>query len=93
MAAYRRRRDTLCTALQEQGYELIVPEGTFYVLMRSPLEDDAAFAKLLGDRDVYVLPGSMFEMPGWFRISLTANDDMVERSIPGFAEAIAEARG
>jgi aspartate aminotransferase len=93
MASYRRRRDRLCTALREQGYELIVPEGTFYVLTRSPLEDDAAFAKLLADRDVYVLPGSMFEMPGWFRISLTANDDMVGRSLPGFAGAIAEARG
>jgi aspartate aminotransferase len=33
----------------------------------------------------------MFEMPGWFRISVTANDDMVERSLPGFAKAIAEA--
>jgi aspartate aminotransferase len=34
----------------------------------------------------------MFEMPGWFRISITASDDMVERSLSGFAEAIAEAR-
>ena len=59
------------------GYELIVPEGTFYVLERSPIEDDAAFVKLLADRGVWVLPGSMFEMPGRFRISLTANDDMV----------------
>jgi aspartate aminotransferase len=41
----------------------------------------------------YVLPGSVFEMPGFFRISLTANDDMVERAIPGFAGAIEEVRG
>ncbi len=86
------RRDRLCPAMQEQGYDLVVPEGTFYVLVRSPLEDDQVFCKMLAAQDVFVLPGMMFEMPGWFRISLTANDDMVERSIPGFAAAIVEAR-
>ncbi len=87
----QRRRDRLVGALREQGYDAIEPEGTFYVLVRSPLEDDEAFCKILVGHDVYVLPGAMFEMPGYFRISLTANDDMVERAIPGFAKAIAEA--
>ena len=36
-----------------------------------------------------VLPGSMCEMPGYFRISLTANDEMVRRALPVFREAIA----
>jgi len=27
---------------------------------------------------------------GWFRISLTATDEMVEQGIPGFAAAFAE---
>jgi len=40
-----------------------------------------------------VLPGSLFETPGFFRISLTANDDMIERSLPGFAAAIGRAAG
>jgi aspartate aminotransferase len=30
----------------------------------------------------------VFELPGWFRISLTANDEMVARSLPGFRAAI-----
>ena len=91
IGALQRRRDLLVAALREQGYDAVNPEGTFYVLVRSPLEDDEAFCKLLAGHDVYVLPGATFEMPGYFRISLTANDDMVERSIPGFAKAIAEA--
>jgi aspartate aminotransferase len=86
------RRDRLVRELREQGYELIEPEGTFYLLVRSPLADDGAFCRLLAAHDVLVLPGALFEMPGWFRISVTANDDMVERSLPGFAKAIAEAR-
>jgi aspartate aminotransferase len=92
IATLQRRRDAIVSALREQGYELLEPEGTFYVMVRSPLDDDVAFCELLNAHDVYVLPGRMFEMPGWFRISVTASDDMVERGIPGFAKAIAEAR-
>ena len=33
----------------------------------------------------------MFELPGYFRISLTASDDMVTRALPGFAAARQEA--
>ncbi|MFN8233799.1 MAG: aminotransferase class I/II-fold pyridoxal phosphate-dependent enzyme [Actinomycetota bacterium] len=92
IGSLQRRRDTLVGALREQGYDALLPEGTFYVLVRSPLEDDRAFCDLLVKRGVYVLPGAAFEAPGMFRISLTANDEMVERAIPAFAEAIEEAR-
>jgi aspartate aminotransferase len=88
--ALQRRRDVLVPALREQGYDVVEPEGTFYVLVRSPLEDDLAYTRALASRDVFVLPGRMFEMPGWFRLSLTANDEMVERALPRFGEAIAE---
>ena len=89
----QRRRDMLVSTLREQGYEVVEPQGTFYVLVRSPIEDDRRFAEMLRTHDVFVLPGAMFEMPGWFRLSVTANDDMVERSLPGFAKAIEEAAG
>ncbi len=86
------RRDRMVAALASQGYELRSPEGTFYLLVRSPLPDDRAFCDRLARSDIFVLPGALFEMPGYFRISLTASDEMVERSLPGFAAAIAEAR-
>jgi aspartate aminotransferase len=91
LPALQRRRDILVATLREQGYEAMEPAGTFYILVRSPLDDDERFAALLRRHDVHVLPGRMFETPGWFRISITANDDMVERSLPGFGKAIAEA--
>lgn len=91
VAHLQARRDRICAALRGQGYELLVPEGTFYILVRSPLDDDLAFVELLNARDVFVLPGSVFEMPGWFRISITASDDMVERGIGGFGRAMEDA--
>ncbi len=86
------RRDRLVRELGEQGYELVEPEGTFYIMVRSPLDDDEAFCRILAAHDVLVLPGATFEMTGWFRISVTASDHMVERALSGFAKAIGMAR-
>jgi aspartate aminotransferase len=47
---------------------------------------------MLAQRDIFCLPGSVMEMRGYFRISLTASDNMIDRSLPGFAAAVAEAR-
>ena len=87
VGALERRRDRMGAILDELGYEHTMPEGTFYIMARAPIDDDMAFAAILADEDVVVLPGTVVEVPGWFRISLTANDDMVERSIPGFRRA------
>jgi aspartate aminotransferase len=91
VGALQRRRDRLVPALRAMGYETTMPEGTFYAMARSPIEDDVAFGEILAKHRVLVLPGTIVEVPGWFRISLTASDDMVEKGIQRFAAARAEA--
>ena len=91
VGALERRRDRLVPALREMGYETTLPEGTFYVMAKAPIPDDEAFAARLADRGVLVLPGSVVEVPGWLRLSLTASDDMVERGLRGFEAALASA--
>jgi aspartate aminotransferase len=87
------KRDWLVSALQENGYAVHVPEGTFYLLPRSPIDDDVAFTDSLAEEGVFCLPGRVVEMPGYFRISLTANDEMIEGAIPKFEAAFARAGG
>jgi aspartate aminotransferase len=91
IGALQRRRDRLVPALREMGYEASMPEGTFYTMARSPIDDDVAFSDLLARHRVLVLPGTIVEVPGWFRISLTASDEMVESGIPRFAAARSDA--
>ena len=91
IGALERRRDRIVPALREMGYDASMPEGTFYTMARSPVPDDAAFAETLARHRVLVLPGNVVEVPGWFRISLTASDEMVEAGIPRFAAARQEA--
>ena len=89
--ALQRKRDRLVEALRAAGYELRVPEGTFYLMSKSPLADDWAFCRLLAERGLYVLPGSVCEAPGHFRIAFTGSEEMIEQAIPIFAEVMAEA--
>ena len=41
----------------------------------------------LADRDVFVMPGSIMNARDYFRISLTASDEMVARAVPVIAGA------
>ncbi|MSP14253.1 MAG: aminotransferase class I/II-fold pyridoxal phosphate-dependent enzyme [Chloroflexi bacterium] len=83
----QKKRDRMVYELRQMGYEVHVPQGTFYLLPRSPIADDMRFIELLAEENVFCLPGKLVELPGYFRISLTANDEMIERGLPGFAAA------
>lgn len=86
------RRDRMVDALREREYQLHVPEATFYLLPRSPILDDETFCTWLAEEKIIAQPGSFMDLPGYFRLSLTATDDMIERSLPGFARAMKRAR-
>ena len=74
-------------ALSAAGYTVDLPESTFYMLPRSPWPDDWAFVEHLAQRGVYCLPGSVVELPGYFRLSLTANEAMIEQAVPILEQA------
>ena len=89
---FQRKRDVMVEALLGMGYRVNVPEATFYLFPESPLADDAEFVAMLDREDVLVLPGRMFETPGFFRISLTATMETIEASLPRFEVAMARAK-
>lgn len=88
----QQKRDRFVKALRGMGYEVHVPEGTFYLLVRSPLPDDRTFLQHLAQHDIFCLPGDVVECPGHFRVSLTASEEMIERALPGFAAALEEVK-
>jgi aspartate aminotransferase len=90
LAGLQRKRDRMADALASQGYELHRPEATFYLVARSPMPDDFEFALRLRRSKVLVLPGRALDLPGYFRISLTATDEMIDRALPVFASVMAD---
>ena len=85
------KRDRVVAELTDAGYHLRSPEGTFYLWVRSPEADDRAFCNRLAERKVLVLPGTICEVPGYFRVSLTAGNEMIDRALPVFRAAAADA--
>jgi aspartate aminotransferase len=84
-AALVRRRDQLIRVLTGSGFDVLPPEGTFYLWSKWPPGDPERHWSALADRKVFVLPGSIMSSPAYLRISLTASDAMVERALPAFA--------
>ncbi|MGJ5820270.1 pyridoxal phosphate-dependent aminotransferase [Paludibaculum fermentans] len=88
VSGYERKRDLLCDSLTAAGYDVRKPEGTFYVFMKTPIADDIAFVRLLAKEGVLGVPGAGFGRAGYLRLSLTVPEEMIRKSIPGFAAAL-----
>ncbi|HMA15986.1 MAG TPA: aminotransferase class I/II-fold pyridoxal phosphate-dependent enzyme [Kiloniellaceae bacterium] len=87
IAALTRRRDRMVGALTQWGYEVIKPEGTFYLFGRAPDGNSDGLFDALADRDVFIMPGRVLSTPEHFRVCLTATDAMVEQALPAFQDA------
>jgi aspartate aminotransferase len=83
---YQQRRDIMYAGLTQIGYEVIKPEGTFYMFPRSPIPDDIAFIRALQEKLILTTPGSGFQYPGYFRIALCVPEVVIYRSFAGFAQ-------
>jgi aspartate aminotransferase len=82
--AYQRKRDRMYDALTQWGYEMTRPMGTFYLWGKAPGGNAEAFTAALARHGVFAAPGTLFERPGDFRISLTGSAEMIERALPTF---------
>lgn len=89
---YRRKRDLFVAGLRDAGYELVEPEGAFYLYPKSPIADDVAFVRMLAKHLVLAVPGVGFARAGHFRLAYCVEDETIERAIPRFRQALLEAR-
>lgn len=89
---YQAKRDFLYDNLTRMGYNLVKPQGAFYMFPASPNPDDVAFTAELQERNVLVVPGSGFGLPGYFRISYCVDDRTLQGSLNGFEAAMRKYR-
>jgi aspartate aminotransferase len=84
VAPYQRNRDVLCAGLTEAGFDVVKPEGAFYLFPRSPIDDDVAFCKEMQQHLVLVVPGSGFGSAGHFRLAYCVPAKVVDGALPAF---------
>ena len=84
---YKQKRDFIYNELIKIGYECVKPDGAFYLFPKSPIEDDSRFVNMLQNSKVLTVPGRGFGLEGYFRISYSVDDWVLEGSIEGFKKA------
>ena len=88
LKAYDRNRRALYDGLTALGYEVANPDGAFYLFVKAPGGDANAFSEKAKEKDLLVVPGDGFGCPGYFRLCYCVSHDMIQRSLPVFAELI-----
>ena len=82
LTAIAARRARALDKLQGASFDLVPSQGTFFLYPRGPRGlDDFAFAELLAQEGVLVLPSSVFHHGGHVRLSLTARDEDVDEAL------------
>ncbi len=86
---YDRNRRLLYEKLTELGFEVVKPEGAFYLLVKSPFEDENKFVDLGKKQHIIMVSTTTFGCPGYVRIAYCVDYEMIKRSIAAF-ERLAE---
>lgn len=84
VSIYKKNRDRLYSELVKYGFEVVKPDGAFYMFVKSPEEDAKAFCERAKKYELLIVPGDDFGCKGYVRISYCVDPNMLERSFPAF---------
>ena len=88
--AYNKNRRVLYENLTAYGYEMARPDGAFYLFIKAPGGDAAAFSEKAKQHDLLIVPGDGFGCPGYFRICYCVSFEMIQKSLPAFKALMEE---
>ncbi|MDR1960627.1 MAG: aminotransferase class I/II-fold pyridoxal phosphate-dependent enzyme [Planctomycetaceae bacterium] len=85
IAAYRRKRDRLYDGIKDY-YEVVKPEGAFYMFPKAPWGTASEFVNAaVTEHSLLIIPGNIFSRyDTHFRISYAASEETIERGIKAF---------
>jgi aspartate aminotransferase len=77
-----RSRERVVTELLALGHQVVQPDATLFVYVRTPNgKDDFEFVEGLVERGLLVLPAPVFHHEGYFRLSLTGSRQMLDHAL------------
>ncbi len=90
LSVYKRNRDLLYNGLTDCGFTCIYPDGAFYLFVKSPEADAAAFCERAKKYELLLVDGKDFGAAGWVRIAYCVQTERIERALPLFKELAKE---
>ena len=87
---YDKNRKALYDGLKDCGFDCIMPQGAFYLFVKSPVENEAEFCAAAKKYNILMVPGSAFAGPGYVRLAYCVSYETIINSMPGFKKLAAE---
>lgn len=83
---YKNNAKLLYFELTKIGYEVIKPDGAFYLFVKSPIKDENEFSKKALDYNLLIVPSESFGIKGYVRISYCVKEKQIKDSISKFKD-------
>lgn len=84
LSVYEKNGKMLYQGLMDAGFSCVRPQGAFYLFPKALEDDDYAFCERAKKYDLFLVPGTDFGCPGYFRAAYCVDTGMIERSLPVF---------
>lgn len=83
IGVYAKNRAALMSAMDQAGFEYARPDGTFYMFIKTPMEDDREFVSLAQEKyQILCSSGAAFGCPGYVRFAYCVPYDRIVRATP-----------
>ena len=86
ISVYDRNRRLLLERLSEYGFEMIKPEGAFYLFIKSPSGDANEFCERAKKFEILIVPSDDFGCKGYARLAYCVTTEQIERALPAFCQ-------
>ena len=80
---YDKNRNVLYNELKKLGFEMLYPEGGFYIFLKTPIEEQSFIEKCKKYR-ILTVGGLAFECSGYVRIAYCVSEETVLNSLESF---------
>ena len=89
ISVYDRNRRLLIEKLSQFGFEMIKPQGAFYLFIKSPSGDANEFCERAKKHEILIVPSDDFGCGGYARLAYCVTTEQIERALGAF-EALAK---
>ena len=83
---YKKNAEDLYKIVTDAGFTAIVPQGAFYLWVKSPVADEKELVAAAKEERILMVPGSAFACPGYIRLSFCIANETIRRSAESFAK-------
>ena len=84
ISVYDTNRQLLLSKLTDYGFEVVKPQGAFYLFIKSPINDAREFSEIAKRYELLIVASDSFGYPGYARISYCVKTEQIEKALPAF---------